>query len=646
MEATTTQIITLILITLSVLCLSAIAYYFAIKKDKIWFYVYCMMVIVLVQWMSDTGAYLLYQGYYLHLASVILFPSIIFSLIIIYVLHGKKNAIQLFHLLIAGIVGYFLSIGALYLLGVTPNYLHLDQIFIKNHFFSSFAIVVDYLVLIYLWPLIYNPKSKRLLFLKVWLICWILLTIDTCIFTLGTFWPNSFFFDVLSANIVIRSILSVFLAPILTIYLQHELNKQQLGLDQTWKNPELDELDKLQLLEKELQANNLDLVNQRKAILNVLDDVQGEKLIIKKQADTLKRFETASAQSTEMIVFTDSEGIVEWANQATETITGFTVKEATGKKAGVLWGNLMDKDWYESLWQTIKTDKKLFSKEIKNHRKNGQQFIANLTIYPLLNSDGTVQIFVATQRDITHEKDIDRMKTDFISLASHQLRTPLSAMKWFLEMLMAGDMGELNKEQRDAIDNIDQSNERMIALVNGLLNISRIESGRIIIEPTLTDLAKLTTDAVHELDESFKNKKQVVKLDFTKDIISIFIDSKLIRQVITNLLTNANKYTKKGGEITISILYKDNDVVMQITDNGYGIPAAEQDKIFARFFRATNVMRQETDGTGLGLYLAKAIVESSGGKIWFKSTEGQGTTFWFTIPLDGMKPQAGEVRLN
>ncbi len=395
-----------------------------------------------------------------------------------------------------------------------------------------------------------------------------------------------------------------------------------------------------------LNENVHELENQQKAMLNILEDINEEKQQSQQQADTLRKFQAAVEQSTELTIFTDPDGKVLWGNAAIDHMTGFSTKEAIGLKAGVLWGKLMDKSWYQELWKTIKTDKKVFNKEILNHRKNGERFTSLLTIYPLLDKDGNVQFFVGTQRDITKEKEVDRMKTDFISLASHQLRTPLSAIKWFLEMLLGGDFGKLTDKQVDAVKNIDESNERMIELVNSLLNISRIESGRIIVEPVPVNFTELIENVVIELSKKVEVKKQSIMKHIDSNIETISVDPKLIRQVVVNLLTNAIKYSPENTTITVSVSKQEDHILVGVEDHGYGIPKDEQTKIFERFYRATNVIKKETDGTGLGLYLVKSIIESSGGKVWFESKEGVGTTFYFTLPLTGMKPKNGEVSLT
>lgn len=386
--------------------------------------------------------------------------------------------------------------------------------------------------------------------------------------------------------------------------------------------------------------------DQKKALLNILEDVEEEKKKADELAQDLAKFKLAVENATDQIVITDAEGMVLYANKAMEEITGYTRKEALGTKAGTLWGKLMSQDYYEKMWRTIKVDKKDFIGEITNKRKNGQKYVASVNIAPIMNDENKVLFFVAIERDITKSKEIDRMKTDFISLVSHQLRTPLSAMRWFLEMLLNGDAGKLNDEQREYVKNVDQSNQRMIALVNSLLNISRIESGRIIIDPKPTDLLNLLKTLIEELKPRLKEKKQKLLVEVHPHLPKVLLDPKLIRNVYLNLLTNAIKYSSEGSEIEVFVSKKGDQLLSRISDSGYGIPATEKDKIFQRFFRASNVVKRETEGNGLGLYLAKAVVESSGGKIWFESEEGKGTSFWFTLPIKGVKPKAGEVSLT
>lgn len=268
-------------------------------------------------------------------------------------------------------------------------------------------------------------------------------------------------------------------------------------------------------------------------------------------------------------------------------------------------------------------------------RKNGTKIPVAVNSSPIILNDkplGAIEVF----RDISVEEQIDRMKSEFISLASHQLRTPLSAIKTYSHMLTDGYMGELNAEQKTALGTVVSATNRMNELISTLLNITRIESGTIAVTPKNTDLVKLIEEIMPELKLLAQRKSIKLSLKTTgKASPTIRTDSLIVKEILTNLISNAIKYTPDGGQVTLALKPRKQDVLFHVSDSGWGIPKMSQDQVFSKFFRAQNIVKRETTGTGLGLYLVKGLLDELGGKIWFESEEGGGTNFYFTLPRGG-----------
>jgi len=232
-----------------------------------------------------------------------------------------------------------------------------------------------------------------------------------------------------------------------------------------------------------------------------------------------------------------------------------------------------------------------------------------------------------TLQDVTREREVNRMKSDFVSFVTHQLRTPLAGIKWLLEL--AAEDPALPAEAKSYVGDSREAAERLIRLVNDLLDISRLESGRLAITPVPVDLGELTRDVLGEAQPLISGPGHHVSLTGAGTAVA---DQQLLRQVVLNLVSNAAKYTPAGGRITIRIDPAEDKVTWTIDDNGIGIPATARVRLFEKFYRADNVQSLETEGTGLGLYLVRLIVDQLKGHIRYESREGQGTRFVLTLP--------------
>lgn len=226
----------------------------------------------------------------------------------------------------------------------------------------------------------------------------------------------------------------------------------------------------------------------------------------------------------------------------------------------------------------------------------------------------------------------NQMKSEFVSIVSHQLRTPLTSIKWTLNLMMLKEKDSLTKDQLEKLETIKESNQRMVNLVNDLLNISRIEQGQLNLKPEKISLEKTIQNLMEEYGALAKasNIEFSLKSEFSPLVL---IDKQGIELILRNLIDNAVRYTKGKGLIEIKLIKKNNSVRCEIQDSGVGIPDRDKRKIFQKFFRSQNIMKYQTEGTGLGLFIAKSVISASKGKIGFQSQEDKGSIFWFELPI-------------
>jgi PAS domain S-box-containing protein len=340
--------------------------------------------------------------------------------------------------------------------------------------------------------------------------------------------------------------------------------------------------------------------------------------------------------SDDAILATTLTGLVLTWNSGAERLYGYSRAEVVGQHVSLLHARKHAQN--SNVFQRISAGERISRVETVNLTKDGRQIDVSLTVSPILDRTGCIVGVSTIARDITDRKVLDRMKEEFVGTVSHELRTPLTAIKGFIELVADGEAGPINDIQRDFLAIAGRNSDRLSALINDLLDMSRIESQHLEIKTAPTDLARVLA----EVETTLRVQAQAKGLNFrvaVPELPKVAGDSGRLFQVFSNLVSNAIKYTPSG---TIGILadHTTSGVEVIVYDSGIGLSEQEQAQLFTKFFRGRNPVVTESRGTGLGLVIAKAILERHNGTIGVESREGEGTRFRVLIPA--LPPLAAE----
>lgn len=373
------------------------------------------------------------------------------------------------------------------------------------------------------------------------------------------------------------------------------------------------------------------------SMVGTIMDITERKLAQIEAMELMNRNEAIIQSIGDAVIACDKAGMVNVFNKVAESMTGLSAKEAIGKHYSKVVNCIREDDeckCNDFIAEAI-THKKIT--EMSNHvllvRKDGVKIPVADSAAPICDHDGNILGCVVIFHDMSRERKIDKAKTEFVSLASHQLRTPLSTINWYLEILLNNEIGELNPKQLTYVKEVYGASQRMVLLINSLLNVSRLELGTFGIEPKQVSVVRIAKKCLRELKPLTLLKDIKISERYPDETEMINIDPKIVAIILENLLTNSIKYSHKAGRVRLSIKVQDKELVIQVSDHGIGIPEAQQKEIFGKMFRADNAKSMDPDGSGLGLYIVKQVLAYVGGSISFKSKENKLTMFEVKIPL-------------
>ncbi len=346
----------------------------------------------------------------------------------------------------------------------------------------------------------------------------------------------------------------------------------------------------------------------------------------------LRKFQMAVDQAQDYIIITDTNFHITYANHAISDNTGFAQWEMEGRTPRELWTCAPTAEQYGKIWDVAY--RAPYFGEVTLVKKSGDTIICTVHISPVIDRQRHVLFYIIIFEDVSEEREIERAKDEFVSLASHQLRTPLASISLATDLLLRRDTVRADPQIARRLGEISTSTEWMTALISTLLNVSRIEMGTFTFSYHRIDLTDKLKRIVHSFDQEVKENKLTLRTDYTESSPVIRSDRNALRIIFENLISNAIRYTPAGGTITVSLTTQGQQSVITVADTGIGIPPHEQEKVFTKSYRSTLAKKKVPDGTGLGLYLVYKLVLRLGGSIGFTSTEGRGTVFTVTLPPD------------
>lgn len=384
-----------------------------------------------------------------------------------------------------------------------------------------------------------------------------------------------------------------------------------------------------------------DLEDAKIAARNVLEDLQTEK----EELARAKVKDDALLESIgEGVIATDNNGKIILMNPAAETMLGWKLDEAVGK----LLAEIVPAEDTEGkripgearpLSVALTTSDAVTTVHPDHYyvRKNGTRFPVAVTVTPI-RLDGKTVGAIEVFHDVSAEKELEKMRTSFLQIASHQLRTPLSGTKWLIETLQRKIHGTLTVGQEEYLAELYNVNERMIRLVQDMLSFLRLESGDMQVKKEPVSVASFYGEMVIMLGSAAKNAG-IVLTDATKDYVAVTVetDTQMLRTILESLVSNAIAYSKSGDEVVLGAKEEADSAIFFVKDTGIGIPKEEQRRVFEKFYRASNAKLVRPSGTGLGLAITVMFAEKIGGKVWFESEEGKGSTFYLRIPKKAQK---------